>query len=306
MMQQQEEELAGRPLRDAYCDTHALDGSSQRTTASHVARTAPPGCSLPPLPLPALPGPPSGAGQHHGSLQSGAARDHSYRRTAGEGGAAVGGSGSGSSKRGRPASGAAGMPAAAGLHPAEAAALAAGTSTAAAPAATSSSSGGGSGSGASHPGSGQRLLARAGAGLEHQPLGSAAGGRRLHPWRVAVYLPAGCHPHHAGELGWEAGVPTLRSDSFNPAGCGCTLPLITIVLPMYELQALRRSAHAAASLLATLEAEVPDTAATLRLSGMELADCIGEMGALRWGDACMGWVRDALSFGQPGRPGVRW
>lgn len=46
------------------------------------------------------------------------------------------------------------------------------------------------------------------------------------------------------------------------------------------MQALRRSAHAAASLLATLEAEVPDTAATLRLSGMELADCIGEMGAL--------------------------
>lgn len=47
------------------------------------------------------------------------------------------------------------------------------------------------------------------------------------------------------------------------------------------MQALRRSAHAAASLLTTLEAEVPDTAATLRLSGMELADCIGEMGALR-------------------------
>ena len=34
---------------------------------------------------------------------------------------------------------------------------------------------------------------------------------------------------------------------------------------------------------ATLEvqAEVPDTAATLRLSGMELADCIQEVGALR-------------------------
>ncbi|KAL4450172.1 hypothetical protein ABPG77_010841 [Micractinium sp. CCAP 211/92] len=43
---------------------------------------------------------------------------------------------------------------------------------------------------------------------------------------------------------------------------------------------MRRSAIAAESLLLTLAAEVPDTAATLRLSGMELADCIQEMGAL--------------------------
>ena len=35
------------------------------------------------------------------------------------------------------------------------------------------------------------------------------------------------------------------------------------------------------SLMRTLEAEVPDTAATLRLSGMELADCIQEVGAFR-------------------------
>lgn len=32
----------------------------------------------------------------------------------------------------------------------------------------------------------------------------------------------------------------------------------------------------------TVHAEVPDTAATLRLSGMELADCIQEVGSLRW------------------------
>ncbi|KAL4452497.1 hypothetical protein ABPG75_008159 [Micractinium tetrahymenae] len=44
--------------------------------------------------------------------------------------------------------------------------------------------------------------------------------------------------------------------------------------------ALRRSAIAAESLLLSVAAEVPDTAATLRLSGMELADCIQEMGAL--------------------------
>jgi hypothetical protein len=35
------------------------------------------------------------------------------------------------------------------------------------------------------------------------------------------------------------------------------------------------------TLLLTLQAEVPDTAATLRLSGLELADCIQEVGALR-------------------------
>jgi hypothetical protein len=34
------------------------------------------------------------------------------------------------------------------------------------------------------------------------------------------------------------------------------------------------------SLLLTLQAEIPDTAAVLRLSGMELADCIQEVGAL--------------------------
>lgn len=47
------------------------------------------------------------------------------------------------------------------------------------------------------------------------------------------------------------------------------------------IQALRRSAHAMETLLLTLQAEVPDTAATLRLSGLELADCIQEVGALR-------------------------
>lgn len=30
----------------------------------------------------------------------------------------------------------------------------------------------------------------------------------------------------------------------------------------------------------TLEAEVPDSAATLRLTGMEVADCIQELGGL--------------------------
>ena len=51
--------------------------------------------------------------------------------------------------------------------------------------------------------------------------------------------------------------------------------------PLHRAQALRRTSRAMESLLYTVQAEVPDTAATLRLSGMELADCIQEVGALR-------------------------
>lgn len=45
-------------------------------------------------------------------------------------------------------------------------------------------------------------------------------------------------------------------------------------------QAWRRTALAFESLAATLELEVPDTAATMRLSGLELADAIEEVSAL--------------------------
>ena len=51
--------------------------------------------------------------------------------------------------------------------------------------------------------------------------------------------------------------------------------------PLHLAQALRRTSLAMESLLYTVQAEGPDTAATLRLSGMELADCIQEVGALR-------------------------
>jgi hypothetical protein len=49
---------------------------------------------------------------------------------------------------------------------------------------------------------------------------------------------------------------------------------------MRPLQAMRRSALALERLLDTAREEIPDTAATLRLSGMELADCIEEVSSL--------------------------
>ena len=49
---------------------------------------------------------------------------------------------------------------------------------------------------------------------------------------------------------------------------------------MPTAQAWRRTAMALECLVRVLEAEVPDTAATLRLSGMELSDAIEEVSLL--------------------------
>ena len=48
--------------------------------------------------------------------------------------------------------------------------------------------------------------------------------------------------------------------------CGCC-----------RMQAWRRTAHSVEALAVSLQREVPDTAATMRLSGLELADAIGEV-----------------------------
>lgn len=45
---------------------------------------------------------------------------------------------------------------------------------------------------------------------------------------------------------------------------------------------MRRTALAMEQLLHTVREEVPDTASTLRLSGLELADCIEEVSMLRF------------------------
>lgn len=47
------------------------------------------------------------------------------------------------------------------------------------------------------------------------------------------------------------------------------------------MQESARTARQARLTLAALELEIPETAATLRLSGLELSDCIEEMSGLR-------------------------
>lgn len=46
------------------------------------------------------------------------------------------------------------------------------------------------------------------------------------------------------------------------------------------MQALRRTAHAAEALLHSLREELPDTAAALRLSSLEMSDAIEEVSSL--------------------------
>ena len=48
-----------------------------------------------------------------------------------------------------------------------------------------------------------------------------------------------------------------------------------------SLQEFRRTTKELQRVLQTLEKEIPDTAATMRLSGMEMTDCIEELSLLR-------------------------
>lgn len=56
-------------------------------------------------------------------------------------------------------------------------------------------------------------------------------------------------------------------------------------------------------MLAALEAELPATAASMRLSGLELSDCLGELGAL--GGDLTGGVRAAARMAAAAEKGVR-
>ena len=55
------------------------------------------------------------------------------------------------------------------------------------------------------------------------------------------------------------------------------------------MQAARGALLQARALMLTLEQELPDTAAALRLSGLELSDCFEEVSLLRCG-SCSGWL----------------
>lgn len=59
-----------------------------------------------------------------------------------------------------------------------------------------------------------------------------------------------------------------------------TILSIMLLAAIPALIALRRSLIAVESLAITLEEEVPDTAAAMRLSGMEIADCFDEVSSL--------------------------
>ena len=57
----------------------------------------------------------------------------------------------------------------------------------------------------------------------------------------------------------------------------CRNPTLAEVQTCHVMQAWRRTAQSVEALALSLEREVPDTAATMRLSGLELADAIGEV-----------------------------
>lgn len=87
-----------------------------------------------------------------------------------------------------------------------------------------------------------------------------------------------------------AAVPTMLVSEVGPACTGLTVPPCCPYFskrcckPSFApCQALRRSAAAAEALLRALHSEVPDTAAALRLTSMDVSDAIGEVAALRWG-----------------------
>lgn len=63
------------------------------------------------------------------------------------------------------------------------------------------------------------------------------------------------------------------------------------------MQAARGALLQARALMLTLEQELPDTAAALRLSGLELSDCFEEVSLLRCGNSS-GWLNTLQLSGQ--------
>ncbi|GBF98218.1 hypothetical protein Rsub_11038 [Raphidocelis subcapitata] len=60
----------------------------------------------------------------------------------------------------------------------------------------------------------------------------------------------------------------------------CCAGAAFLIAAIPALLAAARAAHRAEAVLRALEAEIPDTAASMRLSGLELSDCLSELGAL--------------------------
>ncbi|KIZ04827.1 hypothetical protein MNEG_3135 [Monoraphidium neglectum] len=83
--------------------------------------------------------------------------------------------------------------------------------------------------------------------------------------------------------------------------CCAGAALLLAAIPV--LLAAARAAHRAEALLRTIEAEIPDTMASMRLSGMELSDCLTELGAL--GSDLIGGVRASARMLSAAEQGVR-
>lgn len=60
----------------------------------------------------------------------------------------------------------------------------------------------------------------------------------------------------------------------------CVAAAVFLVASLPMLSAMAGAAHRAERVLAVVEKELPDTVAAMRLSGLEVADCIQELGAL--------------------------
>ncbi|EFJ46353.1 hypothetical protein VOLCADRAFT_93201 [Volvox carteri f. nagariensis] len=59
--------------------------------------------------------------------------------------------------------------------------------------------------------------------------------------------------------------------------CVAAAALLLVSVP--AVWALTRAAHRAERLMAAVEAEIPDTTASMRLAGLELTDCVQELAA---------------------------
>ncbi|GLC46801.1 hypothetical protein PLESTB_001801700 [Pleodorina starrii] len=83
----------------------------------------------------------------------------------------------------------------------------------------------------------------------------------------------------------------------------CLAAAVLLLASVPAVWALARAAHRAERLMAVVEAELPDTAASMRLAGLEMSDCVQELGALG-GELTRG-VRSAAALATTAETGVR-
>ncbi|GIL66191.1 hypothetical protein Vafri_19788 [Volvox africanus] len=83
----------------------------------------------------------------------------------------------------------------------------------------------------------------------------------------------------------------------------CLAAAVLLLASVPAVWALARAAHQAERLMAAMESELPDTAASMRLAGLELTDCVQELGALG-GELTRG-VRSTAALVTAAEAGVR-